>query len=54
MKSKLFWSSLIFSIAGWIMVGADKIINFPSTEVSRVGVFAGVLGIFGIILSLTD
>lgn len=51
MKS-LFWESLVFTLVGWGMYALDKFINESLTEVSTIGIMAGVLGLFGIIYSL--
>jgi len=54
MKRELFFTSLIFAIVGWGMFVLDKIVNNSSTDVTTIGVIAGVLGLFGISISLTE
>lgn len=51
---KIFWSGLIFAIVGWVMYGIDHWINNPTTDVSTIGLVAGVLGLFFIVSSLID
>ena len=54
MNIRLFWSSLIFSVGGWVMYFIDKRINNPQTDASIIGILVGVLGIFGLVLSITE
>jgi len=54
MNVSLFWSSLLGSVAGWIMYGTDKWINSSATDMTTIGILVGIIGIFGIVLSLTE